>query len=118
MAQPDGGYGMKIFVIYSHAARQIREWTLDLESCSTALQAIESSGVLEEFPELRLQPLLLGIWGKRVGAGKLLCDGDRVEIYRGLRVDPKFARRERFNRQGAKGAGLFAATRPGAKAGY
>ncbi|MBW8723026.1 MAG: RnfH family protein, partial [Polaromonas sp.] len=44
--------------------------------------------------------------------------GDRLEIYRGLRVDPKVARRERFNRQGVKRAGLFAKTRAGAKAGY
>jgi putative ubiquitin-RnfH superfamily antitoxin RatB of RatAB toxin-antitoxin module len=48
----------------------------------------------------------------------VLRDQDRVEIYRGLRVDPKVARRERFNRQGAKRAGLFAKTRAGAKAGY
>ena len=109
---------MKIFVIYSHAARQIREWTLDLEPGSTALQAIESTGVLGEFPELRRQPLLLGIWGKRASINKVLRDNDRLEIYRVLRVDPKVARRERFDRQGAKGAGLFAATRPGAKAGY
>jgi putative ubiquitin-RnfH superfamily antitoxin RatB of RatAB toxin-antitoxin module len=109
---------MKITVIYSCAARQIREWALDLESGSTALQAIETTGVLDEFPDLRLQPLLLGIWGKRAGMNKLLRDNDRVEIYRSLRVDPKVARRERFNRQGAKAAGLFAAVRPGAKAGY
>ena len=109
---------MKIFVIYSHAARQIREWTLDLEPGSTALQAIESTGVLGAFPELRLQTLLLGIWGKRASISKVLRDNDRLEIYRVLRVDPKVARRERFDRQGAKGAGLFAATRPGAKAGY
>ena len=109
---------MKIFVLYSHAARQIREWTLDLEPGSTAQQALESSGVLEEFPELRLQPLLMGIWGKRASINKVLRDNDRLEIYRVLRVDPKVARRERFDRQGAKGAGLFAATRPGAKAGY
>jgi len=33
-------------------------------------------------------------------------------------VDPKVARRERFARQGAKTAGLFAKRRAGAKAGY
>ena len=109
---------MKIFVLYSHAARQCREWTLDLEPGSTAMQAIESTGILEEFLELREQPLLMGIWGRRAGINKLLRENDRVEIYRDLRVDPKVARRERFNRQGAKGAGLFANTRPGAKAGY
>lgn len=118
MAARCSRYDMKISVIYSHAARQCREWTLDLEPGSTALQAIESSGVLEEFADLREQPLLMGIWGRRASINKLLRDNDRVEIYRSLRVDPKVARRERFNRQGAKGAGLFANTRPGAKAGY
>jgi putative ubiquitin-RnfH superfamily antitoxin RatB of RatAB toxin-antitoxin module len=34
--------------------------------------------------------------------------GDRIEGYRTLRVDPKVARRERFARQGARSAGLFA----------
>ena len=44
--------------------------------------------------------------------------GDRVEIYRPLKVDPKVARRERFVRQGARATGLFARRRPGGKAGY
>jgi hypothetical protein len=44
--------------------------------------------------------------------------GDRLEICRGLRVDPKVARRERFVAQGARGSGLFASRRPGAKSGY
>jgi len=45
-------------------------------------------------------------------------EGDRLEVYRPLTVDPKVARRARFVRQGAKTAGLFANKRPGAKAGY
>jgi putative ubiquitin-RnfH superfamily antitoxin RatB of RatAB toxin-antitoxin module len=48
----------------------------------------------------------------------VLVDGDRLEVYRPLTVDPKVARRQRFVRQGAKTAGLFAKKRPGAKAGY
>jgi sulfur carrier protein len=47
-----------------------------------------------------------------------LREGDRVEIYRALRVDPKEARRQRFAGQGAKTAGLFVKKRQGAKAGY
>jgi putative ubiquitin-RnfH superfamily antitoxin RatB of RatAB toxin-antitoxin module len=47
-----------------------------------------------------------------------LQDGDRLEVYRPLRVDPKVARRERFKGQGARTAGLFAKRRPGAKPGY
>jgi sulfur carrier protein len=41
-----------------------------------------------------------------------------VELYRPLKVDPKLARRERFNRQGAGTTGLFAKRRAGAKSGY
>ena len=41
-----------------------------------------------------------------------------VKAYRGLRVDPMVARHERFKKQGARSAGLFAKRRPGAKPGY
>ena len=60
----------------------------------------------------------VGIWNRRHALDHLLRDGDRVEIHRPLRVDPKVARRERFASQGARSSGLFARRRPGAKAGY
>ena len=60
----------------------------------------------------------IGIWGKPSTMNHKLKENDRIEIYRPLRVDPKVARRERFIRQGAKSAGLFATKRVGAKAGY
>ncbi len=60
----------------------------------------------------------LGVWGKPVRTDHVLREGDRLEVYRPLTVDPKVARRARFVRQGAKTAGLFAKRRPGAKAGY
>ncbi|MNL58374.1 hypothetical protein D3C87_1820040 [compost metagenome] len=47
-----------------------------------------------------------------------LKDGDRIELCRPLTVDPKVARRERFQRQGARGTGLFANKRKGGKDGY
>ena len=37
----------------------------------------------------------VGVYGRRVALDHLLADGDRVEIYRPLRVDPKEARRRR-----------------------
>jgi uncharacterized protein len=60
----------------------------------------------------------LGLWNRKVRADHVLQDGDRIELYRPLRVDPKVARRERFQKQGARSAGLFATRRPGAKPGY
>ena len=37
----------------------------------------------------------VGIFGKRVDLDHRLADGDRVEIYRPLAMDPKEARRQR-----------------------
>lgn len=59
-----------------------------------------------------------GIWGRARPLDAVLSAGDRVEVYRPLRVDPKTARRERFRAQGARATGLFAGRRAGAKAGY
>jgi putative ubiquitin-RnfH superfamily antitoxin RatB of RatAB toxin-antitoxin module len=118
MAKAEGGGPLKIFLLYSPAPRQVREWVLELAAGATVAQALAASGVFDEFAELRAGRLALGIWGRKTTPGHVLLDHDRVEIYRGLRVDPKVARRERFNRQGAKRAGLFARTRAGAKAGY
>jgi putative ubiquitin-RnfH superfamily antitoxin RatB of RatAB toxin-antitoxin module len=59
----------------------------------TALEAVEASGLITEFPELAGCELPLGIYGCRVESGQSLRDGDRVEIYRPLRLDPREARR-------------------------
>ncbi|MBM4192480.1 MAG: RnfH family protein [Gammaproteobacteria bacterium] len=37
----------------------------------------------------------IGIFGERCERSRLVLEGDRVEIYRSLAVDPKAARRER-----------------------
>ncbi|RYX91517.1 MAG: RnfH family protein [Comamonadaceae bacterium] len=109
---------MNIVLAYSPAPREVREWSMELPSGATVREAIAASGVLAAFPGLATAGQVTGVWGKRVPPGHALADGDRVEIYRGLRVDPKVARRERFSRQGVKRAGLFAKSRVGAKAGY
>ena len=109
---------MNITLVYSPAPRQVREWTLELEPGATVSQALAGCSIFEEFPGLAENRLLAGIWGRRVRLDHLVADKDRIEIYRPLRVDPKTARRERFDRQGAKSAGLFTRKRPGAKAGY
>ena len=109
---------VKVTVAYSPAPRLVNEWTIDLQSGSTARQSVLKSGVLREFVGLDLVKLNLGIWGKHVSLNHVLVNHDRIEIYRPLRVDPTVARRERFTSQGAKRAGLFANKRVGAKAGY
>lgn len=110
--------GLNITLVYSPAPRQVREWALELEAGATVGDAMDCCRLFEEFAELQKNRLLVGIWGRKTRLDHLLHDNDRIEVYRTLRVDPKVARRERFNRQGAKSAGLFTKKRPGAKAGY
>lgn len=107
---------MNITLVYAPAPQEVHELTLDVPDACTLEQALVRSGWLERFPETRT--LATGIWNHKAGRETRLREGDRVEVYRDLRVDPKVARRERFVGQGARGAGLFAKRRPGSKAGY
>ena len=62
---------------------------------SSVMQAVQQSGILQELPEMAFDPSRLGIFSRRVAADDLLQEGDRVEIYRPLTLDPKDARRRR-----------------------
>ena len=53
------------------------------------------SGILDEFPEIRLSENKVGIFGKLAKLSATLRDGDRIEIYRALIADPKEVRRQR-----------------------
>lgn len=69
----------------------------------TAREAVERSGLLVEFPDLVAQPLALGIFGDVCDGKRRLRDGDRVEIYRPLKHDPRALRRERAANMPRKG---------------
>lgn len=75
-------------------ARQVVR-ALTVPAGCTARQAVERCGIAEDFPELAVSTLRLGIYSKAVEDSHLLQDGDRVELYRPLLLDPKEARRQR-----------------------
>lgn len=56
--------------------------------------AIEAAQVRARRPELQ-DAIDTGIWGRRCSLDQLLADGDRVEIYRPLIIDPMEGRRAR-----------------------
>lgn len=69
---------------------------------STALQAAQQSDIVSYFPEIDLGSAEMGIFSKPLDGKTLplakdyqLDEGDRVEIYRPLLMDPKEARRLR-----------------------
>lgn len=109
---------MQVCVVYSPAARQVLELPVQLPAGASVREALQASGLAARCPELELDGVSVGVWGRRATLEQILREQDRVEIYRPLRVDPKVARRERFKRQGAGRTGLFANRRAGAKSGY
>ncbi len=107
-----------VSVCFSRAAREIQEVALQLPSGSRLVDALRASELLAGMPDADVDALQTGVWGRKMAPEEGLRDGDRVELYRPLKVDPKVARRERFSRQGAGTTGLFAKRRAGAKSGY
>lgn len=124
---------LKLTLVYSSTARQVREIALELPAASTLAQALEqakrhwlagcqqgakgtwaagSAGADaavhddrgDDWPAAAVAAAEFGLWGRPAAATTVLHDGDRIEIYRPLRVDPKVARRERYRQRNTKPA--------------
>jgi uncharacterized protein len=116
---------IQIQCLFSPAPRQVVHINLSLPLGSLVRDALV---MLHSSPEWMASQALnqsspasshqQGIWGRLVTLNHGLKDGDRLEIYRPLLVDPKLARKQRFKRQGKGRTGLFARRRKGAVAGY
>lgn len=63
---------------------------VDLAAGATVAEAIAAAGLDGVLSEAGA-----GVWGRRVPGEFVLRQGDRVEIYRPLRADPKESRRRR-----------------------
>lgn len=110
---------MQVFLVYAPAAREVVQAHVSLPDGSTLVDALLRAGWRERFALDSTPDISFGVWNHPATLRTVLKDQDRVEVYRPLRVDPKRARRERFNQQGGKKtAGLFARRRAGAKQGY
>jgi len=91
------GERIHISVVYVDPQRQIvRE--IEIASDATVEDAIQISGILGECPAA-FTPAGLGIFGRRVTPDAGLRDGDRIELYRPLLIDPKEARRLRAKKK-------------------
>jgi putative ubiquitin-RnfH superfamily antitoxin RatB of RatAB toxin-antitoxin module len=100
MENADAASPLGIEVAYSHEAGAVTRVALKLPSGSSVHDAISQA-----FPELMPESLVVGVWGKLRALSDTLRDQDRVEIYRPLRVDPKEARRQRYQSHRAKAKG-------------
>jgi putative ubiquitin-RnfH superfamily antitoxin RatB of RatAB toxin-antitoxin module len=96
MPEPAGAATIAVEVAYAEPARQFLR-RVELPQGSSVSDAIAASGVERECA-IDAALLTLGIWSKPVKAETRLRDGDRVELYRVLKADPKDSRRRRAER--------------------
>jgi putative ubiquitin-RnfH superfamily antitoxin RatB of RatAB toxin-antitoxin module len=96
MDPAEGANRIAVAVAYSPAARQVDQVSLTLPEGATVAEALQASGLLGRHPDIDPATAKLGVWGKLRQAEDRLRDGDRVEVYRPLKVDPKEARRQRY----------------------
>ncbi len=92
------GDRIRVEVVYGVPERQAL-LEVSLPKDATLSDAIEASGIRGEFPGLEVDPVRVGIFGRKARLDDPLRDGDRVEIYRPLLADPKEVRRARARKQ-------------------
>jgi len=83
-------------VAYAEAERQYLR-RLRLPAGSTIADALAAAQVEQEL-DFDARLLTVGIWSKAATRETVLQEGDRVELYRPLRADPKESRRRRAER--------------------
>ncbi|MEO6076784.1 MAG: RnfH family protein [Dokdonella sp.] len=88
MAEP-----VVVEVIYALPEVQ-RLCRVDVPEGASVAAVIAASGLIEEFG-LDEETLEAGIWSQRVALDTRVKSGDRIEVYRPLKIDPKLARRQR-----------------------
>lgn len=95
---------ISIEVVYALPDRQAL-LKLQLPQGTTAREAVQRSGLEDEFPGLELSTMPLGLFGKRLPSPEthVLEPGDRIELYRPLRADPKEVRKQRAARAQLRG---------------
>lgn len=83
---------LMVEVAYADEQQQIVR-RIELPIGSSVFDAIEASQFGKLIPDLKIENA--GIYGRKVAMDRVLDDGDRVEIYRPLKLDPMEARRRR-----------------------
>lgn len=89
---------LRVDVVYATPAMQ-EIVAVEIEEGSDAYAAFRASGLADRHPGIAGGEIRLGVFGKRVAPDARLRDGDRVEVYRPLHLNPKEARRAKATRK-------------------
>lgn len=77
---------------------------VELPDSATLRDAIEASGIVDLHPDIDISVAKTGVFGKLAPLGTPLHEGDRVEIYRPLIIDPQAARQRRVDKTRREGS--------------
>ncbi len=81
-----------IEVAYATPEKQLI-FVIDIDKSISARDAINQSRIIDEFPEIDIDTVKIGVFGKLIPDSYQLQEKDRIEIYRPLLADPKEVRR-------------------------
>lgn len=84
---------MRVIVVYAAPGVEAME-TVDVPFGATLAAAVDASGLINRLG-LDAKGLAFAIFGQRAMQDTLLREGDRIEVVRPLRADPKEVRRRR-----------------------
>lgn len=85
---------LTVWVVHADAGN-VFAVELSLRDEASVRDAIEESRIRESRPDVEIRSDRIGIFSRKATLDTQLRDGDRVEIYRPLKIDPKEARRRR-----------------------
>lgn len=83
---------MQVEVVFALEEKQVL-LAVEVPAGATVGDAIDRSRVARQFPDCDFTELQAGVWGKPVDLDYRVREGDRVELYRPLAMDPRDARR-------------------------
>ncbi|WP_372965865.1 RnfH family protein [Marinobacter sp.] len=91
---------MQVEVAYARPDKQLI-LKVTVPEGTTALEAVKASGITGVFPEINPDEIDMGIFGKVIKKPEshTIHEGDRVELYRPLIIDPKQARLNRAKKK-------------------
>jgi len=94
---------IRCLIAYATRERQYL-WSVELPPRATIAEALAAARRLAERESAGLEPSLweaapVGVFGEPRTRDARVEDGDRVELYRPLRADPRARRRERVQRE-------------------
>ena len=87
-------HNIKVEVAYARPDKQV-VIPLEIPDHQTIEYAIRASTILTLFPEIDLEKQPVGVFSVVKKLTDPVYEGDRIEIYRPLLIDPKEARRKR-----------------------